>query len=283
MNGFIMKLITLIENAKVESGLKNEFGLSLYLEANDKKILFDTGSSSAFAENASRLGVDLAAVDLAVLSHSHYDHGGGLEAFFRANSEAPLYLRPGADGEYVARFLMFKKYVGLDQRIVREYSHRMISVDQDTEIAPGLHVLTNIPSSEPRPHTEDRILVKRDGGLVGDDFRHELALVVEEGDGVSVLTGCGHRGILNMLQAARSKFPDRRIKAAIGGFHMIAGPAGGMNVTPQEARKIAQRFKELGCEKVISAHCTGKKASKILKGELKEDYSELRTGAVFNI
>jgi len=279
-----MKVVTLTENEKVEGDLKNEFGLSLHLEANGRRILFDTGSTTAFAENAPKLGVDLGAVDLAVLSHSHFDHGGGLRSFFKANSRAPLYLRPGTEEEYFARVLFLEKYIGLDHGVIRENAQRIRIIDQDTEIASGLHIITQIPRAELRPHTEKRLLVKQNGKLIADEFRHELAFVVEEVDGISVLTGCGHRGILNMLQAAKSKFPDRRIKAAIGGFHMIGSPiSGGMGMTAEEVREIARRFKELGCERVISGHCTGNKASAILRSELKEVYSDLRTGAAFQI
>ena len=95
-----MKIIVLAENTAPEgSGLKPEHGLSLYLEYAGKKLLLDAGASGCFADNAERLGVDLAAVELAVLSHGHYDHAGGLARFFQLNTSAPVYYRRGADGE----------------------------------------------------------------------------------------------------------------------------------------------------------------------------------------
>ena len=87
-----MKIIALMENTAAVPDVLSEHGLSLYLEGKGHRILFDTGQSENFAVNAKRLGVDLAAVDLAILSHGHYDHGGGLKRFLELNQKAPVYL-----------------------------------------------------------------------------------------------------------------------------------------------------------------------------------------------
>ena len=279
-----MHIITLIENSKGKGGLTNEFGLSLHVEANGKRILFDTGQSSAFAKNAENLNVDLSKVDMAVLSHGHYDHGGGLAAFFSANGTAPLFLRTTADGDHYGKLLFRNHYVGLDRAVLKANQARLRWVEEDTEIAPGLHALTSIPDVELKPDTGKRIRVKQEGKFIPDTFSHELALVVREEDGITVITGCGHLGVLNMVLAAKRRFPEEPIKAAIGGFHMISNPiTGGMAGTPAEIEALARRFKELGCQRVISGHCTGKKASAILKRELKDDYMELNTGMAFEV
>ena len=87
-----MKITALVENTSVP-GLPVEHGLSLYIETTRHTILFDSGQGTLFAENAERLGKDLAKVDLMVLSHGHYDHGGGLKTFLELNDHAPLRLR----------------------------------------------------------------------------------------------------------------------------------------------------------------------------------------------
>jgi 7,8-dihydropterin-6-yl-methyl-4-(beta-D-ribofuranosyl)aminobenzene 5'-phosphate synthase len=279
-----MKIITLIENSDGKEGLRSEFGLSLHIEANGKKVLFDAGSSSTFAENAKRLGVDLGQVDIAVLSHGHYDHGGGLGAFFLSNANALLFLRTTADGDHYARFLLKKRYVGLDRAVLQANKARLKWVEKDIEIAPGLHLLTTIPDDEQRPQTGKMILVRTEAAYVPDTFTHELAFVVKEPDGISVFTGCGHQGVLNMILAARRRFPDEPIKAVIGGFHLINNPVtGGMAGTPEETRRIGQRIKQLGCQRIISGHCTGRKASAILKQELKDEYFELSTGMIIEV
>ena len=82
----------LMENTACSRDFRTEHGLSLYIEACGRKILFDMGQSRAFAENAQKMGVSLDAVDFAVLSHGHYDHGGGLSAFLTENDHAPVYV-----------------------------------------------------------------------------------------------------------------------------------------------------------------------------------------------
>ena len=90
-----MKITCLVDDCARE-GVGAEHGLSLWVEACGKKLLFDSGASGLFLENASRLGIDVADADFAVLSHAHYDHGGGLAAFLEANSRAKVYVRAGA-------------------------------------------------------------------------------------------------------------------------------------------------------------------------------------------
>jgi 7,8-dihydropterin-6-yl-methyl-4-(beta-D-ribofuranosyl)aminobenzene 5'-phosphate synthase len=276
-----VNITTLIENSKGRPGLAKEWGLSLFIEANGLNILFDTGATSAFVKNAHRLGLDLGKVDMAVLSHGHYDHGGGLAGFFSENERAPLYLRATADDRFYHKALLFKIYIGLDAKTLRANGARLRWVKEDTEVAPGVFVLTSIPSSETRPHTENSLTVRTERGLVPDRFEHELVLVVKEKDGISVITGCGHRGVANMVLAASRKFPQTPIKAVIGGFHLTGKPLfGPPPVSEDDTRKIARRLEELGCQRVISGHCTGKKASDILRMELKGRFSQLATGLI---
>jgi 7,8-dihydropterin-6-yl-methyl-4-(beta-D-ribofuranosyl)aminobenzene 5'-phosphate synthase len=279
-----MKIVTLIENSKGTKGLANEWGLSLHIEANGWRILFDMGMSSAFARNAEKLNIDLNKVDMAVLSHGHSDHGGGLAAFFSANASAPLYLRTTADGDLYGKFLLRNFYVGLDKLLLRNNGARLRWINEDKEIAPGAFLLTSMPDTELKPHTEKKILAKTGHGFAPDEFKHELVLVVKEKDGISVVTGCGHLGVLNMVLAAKRKFPEMPIKAVIGGFHMTGTMlTGGPAVTKSETREIARRLKELGCQRVISGHCTGKKARAILRRELQDRFLEMSVGARLDI
>ena len=82
-----MKLWTLVENTSCNENLKNEHGLSFYIETQNHKILFDFGQSDIFLENANKMGIDLSKVDIAILSHGHYDHGGGLKTFMKINEK----------------------------------------------------------------------------------------------------------------------------------------------------------------------------------------------------
>jgi len=112
-----MKIIALIENSRLESApeLAAEHGLSLHIETGEKRILFDTGASGSFADNATRMGIDLASVDVLVISHHHFDHGGGLERFLTLNGSAAIYLRKSEFEDFFFRLpLRIDRYVGLD-------------------------------------------------------------------------------------------------------------------------------------------------------------------------
>ncbi|MFR6393935.1 MAG: MBL fold metallo-hydrolase [Oscillospiraceae bacterium] len=87
--------------------------MCIYIEYGERKLLLDTGASELFAENAEKLGLDLSAVDAAVLSHAHYDHGNGMEAFFRRNDHAPFYVGPTCAADCYAGRWLFRRYIGI--------------------------------------------------------------------------------------------------------------------------------------------------------------------------
>ena len=118
-----MKITVLTENT-TELGLPVEHGLSLFIEIGDRRILFDSGQSDLFAKNAEALGVDLKTVDFAVLSHGHYDHGGGLKKFLEVNGKAKIYMSRYA---FEPHFNAEDKYNGLDAEINGE--SRRVFVD----------------------------------------------------------------------------------------------------------------------------------------------------------
>lgn len=131
-----MKIVVLIENTRPDESaeLTAEFGLSLYVERDGRRILFDTGTTGAFADNAEKLGVDLEAVDAVVVSHHHFDHGGGLARFLAINHTAKVYLRRSAERDFYFRApLLGERYVGLDQRLLPP-RHPQHAVHGDAEV-----------------------------------------------------------------------------------------------------------------------------------------------------
>ena len=107
-----MKITALTENTPFNDNISAEHGLSLYIETEKHNILFDMGQTSLFAENAKKLGIDLTKVDIAVLSHGHYDHGGGLTEFLKINKTAPVYINRYAFGDY---YNGTEKYIALEE------------------------------------------------------------------------------------------------------------------------------------------------------------------------
>lgn len=128
-----MKITTLLENTSARPELSAEHGLSLYIETAEHRILFDMGQTALFSHNASVLGIDLAAVDIAILSHGHYDHGGGLARFLTLNRTAPIYVNRHA---FEPHYNGTDKYIGLDTTLADH--KQLVFTDGDALLADGI-------------------------------------------------------------------------------------------------------------------------------------------------
>lgn len=277
-----MRVTTLIENSLLEGreDLTAEFGLSLHIQCGDLQILFDTGASGAFADNAARLGIDLDQVDLAVLSHHHFDHGGGLQRFLAVNDRARVHLRAsGWAPRFFRALVVVKRPIGLDASLFDRYAHRFELITESMEIAPGVVLLTDIGERHPRPQGNRHLFVERNGALEPDPFEHELVLAVREDDGLVVFTGCSHHGVLNMIEAARTRFPDTPVKAVFGGFHLIGVPFFDTMAAPrEEVEAIGRKILDLTAGPVFTGHCTGRKAYGVLAGVMGSSLRPFATG-----
>lgn len=282
-----MKVVSLVDNCatNLHKDLDTEPGLSIYIEANDTRILFDTGVENAFLANAGCLGVDVSSVNLAVLSHHHYDHGGGLDGFMSANPSASVYLCRGDTAELTLRVLkIFKRQVGLDKAIFARHPDRFRYIDTFAQIAGGIFLLTDISTRHPTPKGNRNLYDEQPQPAVRDEFSHELVLVIAEGRKMHVFTGCSHHGILNVLDAVLERFPGRRIDTLIGGFHLIEpGIIDTMAGTRKEVEELGKALLRYPLGMVYTGHCTGKRAYRILKGVMGEKLEYLACGDQFEV
>lgn len=257
----IMRIVTLIENTCDIPNLNKEHGLSLYIETAHHKILFDTGASGLFAENAQKLGVDLRQVDIAVLSHGHNDHSGGLERFFAINAHAPVYLLPDAAQ---AHFSADGGFIGLSPEILK--SNRLRFAGEGRTIGQGLSLHNGNHRIVNTPVDAAGLTVLRDGMRMPDDFSHEQYLLIQE-DGKKVLiSGCSHKGILNITEWFA---PD----VLVGGFHFFREQPDSQRIT-DAARKL------LSYPAVYyTGHCTGLEQYAAMKKIMADRLHYLSTGS----
>lgn len=260
-----MKIWTLMENTSGKEGFHAEHGLSLYIETGEKRILFDMGQTGKFAENAEKMDIDLSKVDMAVLSHGHYDHGGGLETFLQVNSQANVYVSRHAFGEYRNGA---NDYIGLDPRFA-DHS-RLVKVGDRLSLGDGILLLSCNDREKYFPTDSALLRKKQEDRLLPDDFLHEQYLVVEERGTRVCFSGCSHKGILNIA----AWIP---CDALIGGFHFVK-----MDPTGESVREAARVLSE---RKTVyyTCHCTGKAQFAAMKNRMGSKLHYLAAGDYLEI
>jgi 7,8-dihydropterin-6-yl-methyl-4-(beta-D-ribofuranosyl)aminobenzene 5'-phosphate synthase len=271
-----MRIINLAENTEGAAGCGFEHGLCFYIETEHHKLLMDTGQSDLFIKNAEKLGVDLTKVDTVVLSHGHYDHGGGILPFAEINPDAKIYVQASAFGEYYSIDSKGQPhYIGLAEGI-RELPQIVVvgskpdsaekedaqsEVDTEGSFEEGIYriddelsLFTGIGNEHPIPSANQRLMKKTEEDMVQDDFSHEQCLVIHEGTKSVLLSGCAHHGILNILERYRELYggdPD----VVISGFHMMKRHG----YSDEDITMIIDTALELRKLRTVfyTGHCTG--------------------------
>ena len=234
-----MRIINLVENTEGASGCGVEHGLCFYIETEKHKLLMDTGQTGLLLENAEKLGIDLTQVDTVVLSHGHYDHGGGILPFAKINLTAKIYVPEAAFGEYYSMNKAGEPhYIGLAKEIQELPQVVTVSTKEEIyRIDDELSLFSGIGSEHAVPSTNQRLKKKTEEGYVQDDFAHEQCLVISEGVKKVLLSGCAHHGILNI------------------GFHMMKKHS----YTDEDINMIIDTALALRQYKTVfyTGHCTG--------------------------
>lgn len=258
-----MKLSVLIENTASSPEFACEHGLSLFIETKQHKILFDTGQSDNFFKNAQKMHINIAQADLAVLSHGHYDHGGGLSCFFQVNKTAPVYIHKDARGEF---YNANGKYIGLDRELL--HNPRIIFTENTIEICHGIQLAVSTAKETTHSLPKQNLHLRTNSVMQKDTFTHEQYLILEENGKKILITGCSHKGILNILQWFN---PD----CIIGGFHFSQYGLHGRE--KEELQNIAEQMAAYPAQ-FYTGHCTGTEQFRFLKNILKDRIMSLSSG-----
>ena len=239
------KIVTLIDNCVYGRVLKAEHGLSVYIEKDGNRILFDTGASDQFIVNARLLHIDLKKVNYLILSHGHSDHTGGLKFFLEYNDHARVICKPGV---FVRKFKGEREngMTGIDEK----YMSRFDFHETNFELLPGLFVVAQLPIYDLRDTHFNCFELHKDGQCIPDTFEDELALSIVSGDDMTVVSACSHRGITNILRAIVEYLPGKHLKQVIGGYHIhLAGN--------EKSDVIASYFQNFPDCKIGVCHCSG--------------------------
>ena len=275
-----MKIITLMEDKAASGEFVAERGLCQYIETAKHKILFDMGPSGSFVENAKTLGVDLGEVDIAVLSHGHSDHGGGLEIFCSVNHMADVFVNPEAFGDFYAVLPgQEPRYIGLSNQLWR-IEIRMVPSVPGLTLGGELTFLGDIPNTFEWTPVVPKLQQKTDSGFVRAEFRHAQHLLVSSQGKTVLFAGCAHGGIVNIVRAAEEVL-GKRPDAVFAGFHLF-------ELDPEDPRSmetltaVAAELAK-GATVYYAGHCTGDWAFEVLQGIMGDRMRPMRAGSVVKI
>lgn len=265
-----MKATVLADNIGKES-LPGEWGLSIYIIYGNEKFLLDAGASSLFTENAKALSLPLEDIDYGILSHAHYDHANGIPYFFQKNTKARFYLQKSCRENCYARKDGETEYIGIPQTLLSAYKDRLAYADGDAILSDGVYLVAHKGKNREKIGEREQMYLKENGQYIPDSFDHEQSLVFDTEKGLVIFNSCSHGGAANIIREIEETFPERKVRALIGGFHLF-------NKTDEEIRNLALQIKETKIETICTGHCTGEHGFELLQEELGSMVQQLQVG-----
>lgn len=258
----------------MDNRLTAKHGLSLYIEVNGKKIIFDTGPDDTFIKNANKLGISVKEVDYLIISHGHIDHGGGLKAFLEVNQDAKIIVSKKAYGMFYTKILgLLKIYIGLKDK---PQSSRVI-FSEDLEEVEGVGKLISRVNGELCPSSINKSLyMEEDRVLKLDNFKHEISLLINEEGKTILISGCSHKGIINILEAileTEESLPN----VVFGGMH-LCNPITKKTESDAYIMNMSKLLERYRIDKIYTYHCTGKYPYEKMKEILGDRLVHISTG-----
>lgn len=269
--------ITLLVDNQAETGLKHEHGLSMFIKHQGKRILFDNGQDSeALYYNAQKLAVSLNDLDIIILSHGHYDHGGNLAALLAANPNALFYAHPDCTQT------RYSLHPNKDPRTISLTTEAMNAIaafpekqkkfiTSATEITPGMWLTGQIPRRCDLEDTGGPFFLDKEK-IEADPLHDDMSLWIETAAGLTVVCGCCHSGLINTLTHIKSQLPQATpIKNLIGGLHLVNAKRTRINATIDYLNKE-------NISNIYPAHCTGENAMLMLQDQVKSNVQIAKAG-----
>ena len=272
-----IRLQVLVDNSSCDGNLRSEHGLSILIANGSSNVLFDTGQSAeTFLHNAKALGVDLTSINAAVVSHGHYDHTGALHAVAQAAPGLAVYAHPDAfNRRWANRPGEQLKDISCPHELSKLISSGATfhAVNAPEVIADWL-VLSGPIGGTQQAHTD--FVIRKSDEMVHDPFVDEIFCMVRGADGWTLLTGCCHRGLKNMLRMAKFMAKGEPITAIMGGLHLKRADG-------DQLADAANLLEAYGSPRIYPCHCTGDQAIGYLSRRFGEKVRPISTGQAISV
>jgi len=268
----------LCENTVGAPGLLAEHGLCFYIETKSGCYLFDTGQGKTLVYNAKSLKKDLSKINKIFLSHSHYDHTGGLKQVLRYCRYVEIYSHPEIFLKRFAKEKTRKRDLGVPfSKKELENNGAIFRFSKDfREVEKGIYLTGEIPRINSFERSDPRLLIKKDGKLLKDPILDDQSLIIDSKKGLIVLLGCAHAGLINTLSYIRDLFKERPIYYILGGTHLGF-------LKENQLLLTIDHLKKLDFYKIGLSHCTGLYAAARLYASLGERVFFANTGTTIRI
>jgi len=264
-----------MDDLNARNSLKSEHGLSFYIEADDKKYLFDTGSTEKFLYNAHELGISIKDVDALFISHNHYDHIGGLKHFMEVNKKAKIYIKSDSVYSTFSTRNQYRCPLGKFHTQLKEWE-RIIFVDDCLQVD-NFYLMSDTNSNKNYFCQGVKLYMEKDGQITEDEFTHEMFLVYLKDSKANILSACSHRGIINIIETTKNKF-NLPINTLTAGLHLSKSGGMDINCTPEYYNNLSDYLKNAEIDKIYTCHCTGQYAYNLLKKDLGNKIDYFHTG-----
>jgi 7,8-dihydropterin-6-yl-methyl-4-(beta-D-ribofuranosyl)aminobenzene 5'-phosphate synthase len=272
-----LSITILVDNLSGDPGLRTEHGFALWIEADERRILFDTGQSGILLGNAERLGIDLSTVDALVISHGHYDHTGGITAILEQNPALPVYCHPAVFTPRYSTSQGRPRPIGIGKKNA-DALHRAIYtlhwVNAPLSLGGDIGITGPVPRTTSFEDTGGAFSLDPEAGRP-DPIEDDLSLWLRTPRGQWVVTGCCHAGLVNTLLQVQTLTGEQPVTAIIGGFHLL-------HASSERLAKTAGHLQSMAIERLVPCHCTGESAVAYLQERFGERVTQGGAGLRFS-
>lgn len=257
--------LVIVADNHASGGLIEEHGLSVWIETNGHRILFDAGRGQALENNSRQLGIDLRHIDSFVLSHGHYDHTGAIDFVLQENPEVQVFANPAVLSErysiYPAKEAREISMPEEQRFLIKNLPDSQLNwVNAPRQIVPGVWLTGPIPRFHPLEDTGGPFFQDLEGRRP-DPITDDMAIWIETPRGLLVVCGCCHSGLINTLNHIRKHSRNQRIRGIVGGLHLKSASEERLQATVEALNVFKPDF-------MVPCHCTGDNAIAYFKQNL---------------